>query len=398
MLPFFLIPLIAIGIKSITNQFKFKYNLKKNYIIIFSICLVFFFINKLLNFDKEILIYTSIICLFFIFIILIQILKKRFIKYKSFIIIFFICSCFLIDILSLRVFLLKIPFSGEKIFIRQFDDANSRKGYYFLSYQNPITQPFPEFFRTSRPEIKYYKDSKKEWGDDEYFARAGYMGMFYKVILFYRHLEKPTIYENRHKTFINADKDENFKNLSGNLSFVSLFSDKNSNAQVGAVDREEVNLNIKDVRFYKNNNNLDIYKIKFIENDNRGTNIFLTKDQISVFVNKKKLMPIQNTISSKYEFDINNLESNYIYFSLPEKELINDIKIILNKNKYIYNFSIEKNIYSFTVKNNPITKYCLVRIPYDENWIIKNNGLKIKPLGKQGTGNDHLFPIPNPKT
>lgn len=377
-LPFFLIPLIANGIKNITNQKKFKFNLKKNYIFILVIFLGIYFINQLFNFEKEILIYTCVISLLFIFIILFQSLHKRFIRQKNYIIIFVICLCFLIDIFCLKVFLVKIPFSGEKLFARQFDDVNSRKGHYYLSYQNPISQPFPEFFRTSRPEIKYYKDNKKEWGDDESFARAGYMGMFYKTILFYRQLEKPTIYENRHKIFADADKYENFKNLNDNLSFVSLFSDKNFNAQIRAVDREEINLNIKDVQLYKNNNNLNIYKIKFIKNDNRGTNIFLIKDQISLFVNKKKLTSIQNIISANYEFDINNFESNYIYFSLPEKESIRDINLILNNNKYIYNFSIEKNIYSFTVKKNPVTKYCLVRIPYDKNWIIKNNGLKIQ--------------------
>ena len=94
-------------------------------------------------------------------------------------------------------------------------------------------------------------------------------------------------------------------------------------------DKLSKNINIKEynkvinpinAEFFEQKNDYNIY---FFDNSNILPNYlntnFTFENEIQLFVNKKKMKAVQNTIFDKYQFDVNNFRRKTFFITKDEK-------------------------------------------------------------------------------
>ena len=412
----FLLPNFIFGINILLD---FANNLKKteylyDQILFFTIIVLSFILLNIGNF--EILIYLFVSIFLFIFIFLIS--KNYFLNFgsasKSTIIFLFLIVGYCYEIFNLKKYYNYMPFTGNQILERNinFIIPNSSEDIILnkktlmsgetivsrevlgekkliskkvIDYQNPISPIFPTLLIVNYPKIDkiipkslmphLYRIA------DLYFDPATYHGTFFKNIFLERVLNGRQIYELRHKSYKNLNNVQDLHKNMNTIDFVR-FEDKKKQKYQYINDlktKKKIIIDKEKITLLKKNKYFSIYKIK---NDIRipnylNTNIFNLNNNFEIKIENLNLEKVQGHINSVYQFDVNNIKSGFTFISLPNDLIIQQIDIYYFEKFFVKKIDISKSNYLFSINTNNDELYLVLRFPYDENWLIKNNNKKV---------------------
>jgi hypothetical protein len=385
LLPYFLLPLVIIGIKEISEIKNITLDKVKLYTALNISLFLFISFNKNL-FSLDVYILNSLIILFFVFYIFIIFFKKKYKINKKFILFFpFIIFC--TESYNQIKYLDYIPFHGEKIRERTFVNSDDPKKTFIIDIQNPLSNTFPiNFLEGPMPEIKFYKQEPKKTLEDLYFTKDTLMGFFYKQIFFSRVMNDPSIYEQRHKIFSNIYLDQLYLRNKNRLDLVEFYDEKKemllnevskNNYSKKKIKKFDINVDLIEKKL---NKHYDVYEFRNPEilPNYIFTSLFDSQNKkISLIINnKKELSPVQGSIIREFSFDTSNYKRNYTRFAVPKNFIVEKITIKYTEDNILKNILLNKNGYNFLL-NIPSDGAVLFRIPYDENWEIKLSDKKI---------------------
>lgn len=414
LLPFLLIPLFIIGFSSLCVEIKKNFsNLSKALFIL----LILFIFAYLLILGEKVQI-NVILTSFFIILLILSIYLASNLK-KNMLTLFLVSACFIIDAYALKIYFGKDPISSKKylpVYITNLETPKNIKHY--IDNPNPFDDKINNTILINRPLVKIKKNKSKEdlQLNKYYFNKNLYIGEFYKTNFFFRFLEKPIIYELRHKTykqiykykdtqyfrndmliisfFNKAIKDNEIAlssffengNLYENNIFISTkneLSDYNykSKNNLSKFTDKLVKLNVDDIEFVRKHENKNLYRIKrpnVIPNYINGS-IFSNSQQIKFYLNDVDMIQTYGELFLENTFNIDITKNNFIYFLVENEIKPIKLEVIYKKFNLINDFYKNKDSFHFNLNSITDDGWLLLKFPYDRNWKIfaDNQQLKI---------------------
>ena len=410
-LPFLLIPLFVMGIITICDKIEIKKFLLRKILYFFSsIIILLYLIIK--DIDYEVLVIYSAI-LFFIFLIFFQNQYLNFHNKKISLIL--ILSCFLLDGYALKSYYKDMRFSSAK-YLPIYQANPTNPGNHYIDNPNPFNSSLSLELFKERPVFRLGKkenEPKDKKFYETYFQKQTYIGEFYKTNFIFRFLEKPNVYELRHKAYASLNEVKNTEYFKDDLFLVSFFNkftnsqdtklkdffndqnlfrntiylsgykkfenNKNENVDREYFENKTINIENKDLILVKKTNKQKLYKFKKpkeFPNYINGT-IFSNLDLIKLEINGKEFNLTHNDLHLDNTFVLDSIENGFIHFMTEQEFDPKKIDLIFKKYTLVNNLNRKADnfIFDLDIKENG---WLLLKFPYDKNWEVFIDGKKTK--------------------
>jgi uncharacterized membrane protein YfhO len=299
----------------------------------------------------------------------------------------------------------------------------SYPGSHLIDNPNPLNSSLSLELFKERPIFRLNKE-KNEPADSRfynytYFDKATYIGEFYKTIFMFRFLEKPNIYELRHKSYATLDKVKDTEYFKDDLFLISFFNkftnsqdtklkdffndqnlfrntiyltdsdqtenDEYKNSYREYFENKTINIENQDLILVKKTNNQKLYKFKKpkeLPNYINGT-IFSNLDLIKLEINEKEFNLTHNDLHLDNTFVLDSIENGFIHFMTDQEFDPKKINLIFKKYTLMNNLNRKADnfIFDLNIKENG---WLLLKFPYDKNWEVFVDGKKTKVFKANG--------------
>ena len=289
-------------------------------------------------------------------------------------------------------------------------------GNHYIDNPNPFNSSLSLELFKERPVFRLGKkenEPKDKKFYETYFQKQTYIGEFYKTNFIFRFLEKPNVYELRHKAYASLNEVKNTEYFKDDLFLVSFFNkftnsqdtklkdffndqnlfrntiylsgykkfenNKNENVDREYFENKTINIENKDLILVKKTNKQKLYKFKKpkeFPNYINGT-IFSNLDLIKLEINGKEFNLTHNDLHLDNTFVLDSIENGFIHFMTEQEFDPKKIDLIFKKYTLVNNLNRKADnfIFDLDIKENG---WLLLKFPYDKNWEVFIDGKKTK--------------------
>ena len=204
----------------------------------------------------------------------------------------------------------------------------------------------------------------------------------------FKYTDPGSDYKPRHKSFSSLAKENSDASAflrSSNDLVLCLLKDvesiKRPDCKVSDFSWSNVTLK-KGFQIWRQEHTYDVFEVfigdqKLLEN-RVTSSYFRDIPNVKLSLNQKAFDQVDGKIFDKFQFDLSNIKSGYLYISLPKDTRLSNLELSVANYKLFdpFWFRIGANVLEFKVDSND-SQYAVLKIPFDRDFQVFVNGNKI---------------------